>query len=111
MKNLDVLCCTVRPMAGYQSIRKSDDRYHSLFTTPGMDQCETGISMVGHRPPVCLPSVYLTSSHVTRFPRPSLAVFHTGSDEILAVGTAWERGWLIRSLLKVFAWKILFKMH
>ena len=42
---------------------------------------------------MCLPSVYLTSSHVTRSPRPSPAVFHTGSDEILAVGTAWERGY------------------
>ena len=39
-------------------------------------------------PPVCLPSVYQTSLHVTRSP-----VFHTGSDEILAVGTAWERGY------------------
>ena len=45
-------------------------------------------------PPVCLPSVYLTSSHVTRSPRPSPAVFHTGSDEILAVGMAWERGYI-----------------
>ena len=44
-------------------------------------------------PPVCLPSVYLTSSHVTRSPRPSPAVFDTGSNEILAVGTAWERGY------------------
>ena len=43
-------------------------------------------------PPVCLPSVYLMSSHVTRSPKPSPAVFHTGSNEILAVGTAWERG-------------------
>ena len=42
-------------------------------------------------PPVCLPSVYLTSLHVTRSPRPSPTAFHTGSDEILAVGTAWER--------------------
>ena len=31
------------------------------------------------------------SSHVTRFPRPSPAVFHTRSDQMLAVGTAWER--------------------
>ena len=51
MKNLDVLCCTVRPMAGYQSVRKADDQYRLLFTTPGMDQRETGILMVGHRPP------------------------------------------------------------
>ena len=82
-KNLDALCCTVRPMAGYQSVRKADDRYRSLFTTPGTDQRETGILT----PPVCLPSVYLTSSHVTRS---SPAVFHTGSNEILAVGMAWE---------------------
>ena len=33
------------------------------------------------------------ASHVTRFPRPSPAVFYTESDEILEVGTAWERGY------------------
>ena len=70
MKNLNVLCCTVRPIAGYESIRKADDRYRSLFTTPGTDQCETGILAVGH----CPPSVYLISLHVTRSPRPSPAV-------------------------------------
>ena len=89
MKNLDVLCCTVRPKAGCQSVHKADDRYRSLFTAPGTDQCEyNGWAP----PPVCLPSVYLTSSHVARSPRPSPAVFHTGSDQILVVGTAWERG-------------------
>ena len=35
---------------------------------------------------VCLSSVYLMSSLVTRSPRPSPAVFHTGSDQMLA----WE---------------------
>ena len=49
---------------------------------------ETGILTVGHAPPpVCLPSVYLTSSHVTRSPSPSPAVFHTGSYECCR----WER--------------------
>ena len=33
---------TVPPKVGCQSIRKADDRYHSLFTTPVTDQCETG---------------------------------------------------------------------
>ena len=44
-----VLYCPSK--AGYQSIRKADDRYRSLFTTPGMDQRETGILTVEHRPP------------------------------------------------------------
>ena len=37
-------------MAGYQSVRKADDRYRSLFTMPGLNQRETGILTVGHRP-------------------------------------------------------------
>ena len=54
----------------------------------------------GWAPPlVCLPSVYLTSSHVTRSPRPSPAVFHTERDEMLAVGMAWERGYITHSLV------------
>ena len=44
-------------------------------------------------PSVCLPCVYLMVPHVTRSPRPSPAAFHTGSDEMLTVGTAWERGY------------------
>ena len=32
--------------------------------------------------------------HVIKSPRPSLAIFHTGSDGVLAVGTAWERGYV-----------------
>ena len=43
MNNLDVLSCTVRPKAVCQSIRKADNLYRSLFTTPGMDRCEAGI--------------------------------------------------------------------
>ena len=46
-----LVCCTVRPMAGYQSVHKADDRYRSLFTMPRTDQRETGILTVGHRPP------------------------------------------------------------
>ena len=82
MKNLDVLSCAVRPKAGYQSVRKADDRYRSLFTMPGKNRRQTGWAP----PPMCLPSVYLTSLYVTRSPRPPPTVF--GSDEILAVGTA-----------------------
>ena len=85
MKNPNVLSCTVRLSKGCQSIRKADDRYH-----------ETGITTVGPPPPPPpLPSVYclyVTSLHVTRAPSPSPIVYHTGSDQILVVGTAWERG-------------------
>ena len=52
--------CTVRPKAGRQSVRKVDDLYCSLFTTPGTDRRKTGIIVVGH---------------------------HTGSNQILVVGT------------------------
>ena len=52
-------------------------------------------------PPVCLPCVYLMAPHVTRSPRPSPAVFHTGSDQILAVVTAWERGYLCTCTLAI----------
>ena len=52
-KNLDVLSCTVRPKAGCQSV------------------CKQTIYNVHCSPPrMCLPSVYLTSSHVTRSPGP-----------------------------------------
>ena len=55
MKNLDVLCCTVRPMAGCQSVRKADDLYHLLFTIPGTDQHETGTYYNSWPPsPVCV---------------------------------------------------------
>ena len=47
----------------------------TIDTIPGMDQRETGILTVGHLPPPPPPRVYLTSSHVTRSPRPSPAVF------------------------------------
>ena len=36
----------------------------------------------------------LANALTSRSPRPSLTVFHTGSDEILAVGMAWERGYM-----------------
>ena len=78
-----VLYC---PMAGYQSVLKADDRYRLLFTTPGTVRRETGILTVGHHPHVstiCLHDVIA---------RDQISVFHTGSDEILEVGTAWERG-------------------
>ena len=48
--------------AGCQSVRKWDDQYHLLFTMPRTSQRETGIMTP---PPVYLPLVYLTSSHVT----------------------------------------------
>ena len=49
---------------------------------------------IGHCPPcVYIPSVYLMAPHVTRSPRPSPTVFHTGSDQVLVVGTAWEQGY------------------
>ena len=43
-----------RPMlyCPYQSVRKADDQYRSLFTTPATDQHETGILTVGHRLPL-----------------------------------------------------------
>ena len=37
-------------------------------------------------PRVCVPSIYLMSLHMTGSPRPSSAVFHTGSDQIVVVG-------------------------
>ena len=57
------------------------------------DRCKTGFYNGWAPHSVCLPSVYLTSSHVTRPPRPPPTAFHTGSDQILAVGTAWDRGY------------------
>ena len=89
MKNFDVLSCTVRPKAGCQSVRKENDQYSSLFTTPGTDRQETGIINGWAPPSVYLPCVYLMAPHVTRYPRPSLAVFQTG---IVVVGMAWEQG-------------------
>ena len=58
-ESLDVLSCTVHPKAGCQSVRKEDDRYRSLFTTPGTDRRETAIGTINGwaPPPVCLPSV------------------------------------------------------
>ena len=70
-----------------QSIHKADDRHRSLLTMPRMDQCKTGTINGWAPPPLCLPSVYLTSLHVTRSPRLSPAVFHTGSNQTLM----WER--------------------
>ena len=87
MKYLDVLSVTVRSKAGFRSIRKADNRYCSLFTMPETDRRETGIINGWAPPPLCLPSVYLMSAHVTRYPRPSPAVF-----EILVMGTAWVLG-------------------
>jgi len=42
--------------------------------------------------PVCLPSVYLMSSHMTRSPRTS-PYLHTASDQRLEAGMAWEQGY------------------
>jgi len=55
---------SICPRAGCQSVRQ----YHSSFTMP-----ETYYSWT--LPPVYLPSVYLTSPHVTKSPRPSPSVF------------------------------------
>ena len=78
MKILDVLCCTVTLMVRCQAVCKADDRYHSLFTTPGMDQRKTGIVTVGHHP-LCV--------SVTRSPRPSPQYF------ILEVIKYWQWEW------------------
>ena len=51
------LSCTVSPKTGCQSICKAGDRYHSLFTTSGTDQRETGIITVWHRPLCVYPDV------------------------------------------------------
>jgi len=66
-------------------------QYHP-FTVPGTFRHETGITTVGHRPPY----VYHLStwrngtwSNLPGLPPPYL---HTVSDQILEVGTAWERG-------------------
>ena len=71
---------TVRPKTGCQSVRKADDLYRSE-TDRRINRYYNGLAP----PSVCLPCVYLMSSHVTRSPGPSPTVFHTGSDEILAV--------------------------
>ena len=78
-KDLDALSCTVRPKAECQSGRQ---QHRSLFTTIPFVVHNTGAGSIRNRsyngwepPPVCLPSVHLPSSHVTRYPRPSPAVF------------------------------------
>ena len=58
------------PSRGWMSECKADNQYRSLFTTPAMDQRETGFITVGHHLPMCLHSVYLTSSQTSQtFPR------------------------------------------
>ena len=79
MKNFDTLSYTTRPKAGCQSVRKADNQYRSLFAMLGMDRHETGSLVLSA---MCLPSVYQTSSHITRSP----------SNQIPVVGMAWERG-------------------
>ena len=79
-------------MAGYQSVCKADDRYRSIWT----DQCdhETGKHCWAPPPPPPPPPPHVLPDFIARdqisqaFPRR----IHTGSDEILAVGMAWEWG-------------------
>jgi len=47
--------------------------------------------------PECLPSVYLTSLHMTTFPGLPLHIcMHTASNQRLKMETAWEGGYAIR---------------
>ena len=84
MKKLD-LSCIVRPKAGrdvreFDTIpcsqhRSTQNRYYNLLgTAPRVS-------------PICLPDVIACDQISQAFP----AIFHTGSDEILAVVTAWEQ--------------------
>ena len=79
---------TVRPKAGCQRIR---NRYRYNARDGSM---RTGIikykwlGTAPHVSTICLPDIIAPGQISQAFP----AVFHTGSDEILAVGTAWERG-------------------
>ena len=68
-KNLDVLCCTVRTMAGYQSVRKADDQYRSLFTTPRTERHETGILTAPCVSTIYLPDVIARDQISQAFPR------------------------------------------
>ena len=67
-------------------------QYHPSFIVPGTIWHEMGITTVGHRPPYIY---HLSTWHNRMWPNlsglPPLYL-HTVSDEILEVGTAWERG-------------------
>ena len=75
MNNDDQLPCKRSDIQPLDRQYKKRHRDSSLDTTLRMSTC-----------------VYLMALHVTRSPRPSPAVFTTASDQILAVGMAWERG-------------------
>ena len=97
--NETFLSCTIRPKAECQSVHKADDRYRSLFTTLGTDGLETGILTVGHRP-LCVYHTCRSTWHhrmlpdLLGLPHAVIHSISTGSNQILAVGTAWERGYV-----------------
>ena len=86
MRNVEALFCTIGPMAGGQNISKAVS-IPSFVRSARDGLTQNGNFYCRAPPPVCLPSVYLMQLHVTRSPR-------TVSDQILEVGTAWERGYL-----------------
>ena len=80
-KNFNVLYYLVQGLEA--KTFKRQHQYSSLFRKFKFDQrklCEI------HLPP----SVYPTSSDMTKSPRPSLFILHTAGDQKLEAGTTWK---------------------
>ena len=80
MKNLGVLSCIVCSKAGYQSVRKADDQYHSHRANIDVKQVLQRLGAAPHVSTICQPARDQIS-------QASPAIFLTGSDQILAVET------------------------
>ena len=88
-----LMSCLVLSVRGWcQSVREVDNQYRSLLTTPGTDRQRHRRGQIDTAPHVstlCEPDVIAFDHNISPvFP----AIFHTGSDRMMAVGTAWERG-------------------
>jgi len=88
MKNLKALFSTISPRAGGQSVSKATS-IPFVVRNPKDVLSRNGKYYGGAPPPVYLPSVYLTTSHMTRSPPPYL---HTVSNQIVEVEVAREQG-------------------
>ena len=81
MNSIDAALLTLRPPALGLTVQEITSRF-----------------LVGHHPPVCLPSVYLMLPHMTRSPRPSPSVFAYCKRSILEVGTRLDSHMIVTQL-------------